>query len=36
MPETAFASPAAAADSLDASLDHLAETDWASLSTAAP
>ena len=35
MPDTAFASPAAAADSLDASLDHLAAVDWASLGTAA-
>jgi hypothetical protein len=35
MPETAFASPAGAADALDVSLDHLAATDWASLGTAA-
>ena len=35
MPETAFASPADAADTLDASLDHLAAVDWASLGTAA-
>src|SRR6516225_5027796 len=35
MPDASFASPAAAADSLDASLDHLAGTDWASLGTAA-
>ena len=33
MPETAFASAADAAGMLDASLDHLAATDWASLGT---
>jgi hypothetical protein len=35
MPETVSASPAEAAAMLDASLDHLAATDWASLATAA-
>ena len=35
MPETAFASAADAAGMLDASLDHLAATDWASLGTQA-
>src|SRR5690348_2339763 len=35
VPETLFASAAGAADALDASLDHLAATDWASLGTAA-
>ena len=35
MPEAAFASAAEAADALDAALDHLAGTDWASLGTAA-
>jgi hypothetical protein len=35
MPEAVFASPADAAGMLDASLGHLAATDWASLSTAA-
>ena len=35
MPDTAFASAADAAGMLDASLDHLAGTDWASLGTAA-
>ena len=35
MPETAFASAADAAGMLDASLDHLAAVDWASLGTAA-
>jgi Domain of unknown function (DUF222) len=35
MPEPVFASPADAAGMLDASLDHLAATDWASLGTAA-
>ena len=35
MPEAAFASPAEAAGMLDASLDYLAATDWASLSTTA-
>ena len=35
MPETVFASPAGAADALDAALDHLAAVDWASLGTAA-
>jgi hypothetical protein len=35
MPEAIFASPADAAGMLDASLDHLAATDWASLGTAA-
>jgi hypothetical protein len=35
MPEPAFANAAEAAGMLDASLDHLAGTDWASLSTAA-
>ena len=35
MPETLFASAAGAADALDASLGHLAATDWASLGTAA-
>jgi hypothetical protein len=35
MPEAVFASPADAAGLLEASLDHLAATDWASLSTAA-
>jgi hypothetical protein len=35
VPEAVFASPAGAADTLDASLDHLAAVDWASLGTAA-
>jgi hypothetical protein len=35
VPEAAFGGAAAAADALDASLDHLAGTDWASLGTAA-
>ena len=35
MPDTAFASAADAAGMLDASLDHLAATDWASLGTQA-
>jgi hypothetical protein len=35
VPETAFASPAAAAGALEASLVHLAAVDWASLGTAA-
>jgi hypothetical protein len=35
MPDAVFASPADAAGMLDASLDHLAATDWASLGTAA-
>src|SRR6516225_377953 len=35
MPEMAFAGAADAAGMLDASLDHLAATDWASLGTAA-
>jgi hypothetical protein len=35
MPEAIFASPADAAGMLDASLDHLAAADWASLGTAA-
>jgi hypothetical protein len=35
MPDTAFAGAADAAGMLDASLDHLAGTDWASLGTAA-
>jgi len=35
MPEATFASPADAAGMLDASLDHLAATDWASLGTTA-
>src|SRR5215475_8104187 len=35
MREAAFGSAAAAADALDASLDHLAATDWASLGTQA-
>ena len=35
MPDTAFASAADAAGMLDASLDHLAATDWAPLGTAA-
>src|SRR6516164_10645468 len=35
MPDTAFASAAEAAGALDASLDHLAAVDWASLGTAA-
>ena len=35
MREAVFAGPADAADMLDASLDHLAATDWASLGTAA-
>jgi len=35
VPETVFASPAGAADALDAALDHLAAVDWASLGTAA-
>ncbi len=35
MPEALFASPADAAVMLDASLDHLAATDWASMGTAA-
>ncbi len=35
MPEAIFASPAGAARMLDASLDHLVATDWASLGTVA-
>jgi len=35
MREAVFDGPADAADALDASLDHLAGTDWASLGTAA-
>ena len=35
MREAVFDGPADAADALDASLDHLAATDWASLGTAA-
>jgi hypothetical protein len=35
VPEAVFASAAGAADTLDASLDHLATVDWASLGTAA-
>jgi hypothetical protein len=35
MPDAVFASPADAAGMLDASLDHLAAVDWASLGTAA-
>ena len=35
MPDAAFASAAEAAGALDASLDHLAAVDWASLGTAA-
>ena len=35
MPETGFGSAAAAAGMLDASLDYLAATDWASLGTQA-
>jgi hypothetical protein len=35
VPEAAFASPAGAADALEASLDRLAATDWAALGTAA-
>src|SRR6516225_2903194 len=35
MPDATFSGAAEAADALDASLDHLAATDWASLGTAA-
>ena len=35
MPDATFGSAAEAADALDASLDHLAAVDWASLGTAA-
>src|SRR5246127_216860 len=35
MPDAGFANAAEAAGMLDASLDHLAATDWASLGTAA-
>ena len=35
MREAVFDGPAEAADALDASLDHLAAVDWASLGTAA-